>query len=134
MYNNKKLVLSIFYVVLGAALVVLGVAEVLDSSLYAGFGGALIAVGALQTMRNLRYRKDPDYREKIDTEISDERNNFLRMKSWNMAGITVVLVEGIGVVVAMVMGQHTVQQVLSYSVCLLLVAYWVSFLILSRKY
>ena len=134
MYDNKRLFLSVFWVILGAVLLVLSVAEVLDSSLYAGMGGALIAVGALQIARNLRYRRDGAYREKIDTEVNDERNRFLRMKSWSWAGYITVLVEGVGSVVAMVMKQETVQLVLAYSVCLLVGAYYFSYLILSKKY
>ena len=79
MNNNRRLVLSIFWVVLGLVLVVLSIAEVLDSSVYAGMGGALTAVGALQVIRNLRYRGNEEYREKVDTEVNDERNRFLRM-------------------------------------------------------
>ena len=133
-YNNKKLALSIFWIVLGAVLLGLSVRGVLDSDVYSGMGGALMAVGALQIARNLKYRNDPAYKEKIDTEANDERNRFLRMKSWAWAGYTVVLVEGIGSVVAMAMGERTVQLVLAYSVCLLITACWVSYLILSRKY
>ena len=133
-YNNRKLILSIFWMILGAVLLGLSIAEVLDSSMYAGMGGALIAVGALQTSRNLRYRKDPEYREKVDTEVSDERNSFLRMKSWSWAGYITVIAEGIAAIVAAVKGQETVQLVLSYSVCLLLAAYYISYLVLSRKY
>ncbi len=108
-------------------------AEKLDSA-YAGIGPALIVVGAFQTLRNLRYRKDPAYREKLDTEFSDERNNFIRMKSWTWTGIFVVIVEGIGGIIAMVLGERTVQLTLSYSVCLLLVVYWITYLVFSRKY
>ena len=133
-YNNRRLALSIFWVVLGLVLLSLSIAGVLDSSLYAGMGAALAVVGALQIARNLRYRRDAAYREKIDTEFRDERNQYLRMKSWSWAGYIVVLVEGIGVVVAMVLGQETVQHVLSYSVCLILVVYWLMYLVLSRKY
>ncbi len=133
-YNNKRLALSVFWVLLGAALVALSVAEILDSSVYAGMGGALIAVGALQIARNLKYRKDPEYREKIDTEIGDERNSFIRMKSWSWAGYLTVLVEGIGVVAATVRGQETARTVLSFSVCLIITVYWVSYMILKRKY
>lgn len=134
MNNNRRLVLSIFWVVLGLVLVVLSIAEVLDSSVYAGMGGALTAVGALQVIRNLRYRGNEEYREKVDTEVNDERNRFLRMKSWSWAGYIVVLVEAIGVVVAMIMGKETIQMILAYSVCLILCAYWISYLVLSRKY
>ena len=134
MYNNKRLMLSIFWIVLGAVLMVLSVMGKLDSSMYSGMGGVLIAIGALQTIRNLRYRRDAEYRKKIDTEVSDERNRFLSMKSWSWAGYIVVLVEGIGVVAAMITGQKTVQLILSYSVCLIVTVYWITYLILSRKY
>lgn len=133
-YNNKKLLLSIFWILAGAVLLALSIAEVLKEPVYAGMGGALIAVGVLQTIRNLRYRKDAEYREKVDTEANDERMSFIRMKSWSWTGYLLILIEGIGVIVALVLGQHTVRLVLSYSVCLLLVIYWVSYLILSRKY
>ena len=134
MNNNRRLVLSIFWMVLGLVLVVLSIMEVLDSSVYAGMGGALAAVGALQVIRNLRYRGNEEYREKVDTEVNDERNRFLRMKSWSWAGYIVVLVEAIGVIVAMIMGKETIQMILCYSVCLILCAYWISYRVLSRKY
>ncbi len=133
-YNNRKLILSIFWMILGAVLLGLSVTEVLDSSMYAGMGGGLIAVGALQLARNLRYRKDPEYREKIDTEANDERNSFLRMKSWSWTGYVVVLVEGFGSVAAMVLGKRELQLTLAYSVWLILVVYWISFFIISKKY
>lgn len=133
-YNNKKLVLSIFWAVVGLVLTVLSVTEVLDSSIYSGMGGGLMAVGVLQSIRNVKYRKDADYREKIDTEANDERNRFLRMKSWSWAGYIAILVEAVGVIVAIILGEETVRLILSFSVCLILVAYWVSYLILSRKY
>ena len=133
-YNNKKLLLSIFWILAGAALLVLSVTEILKETVYAGMGGALIAVGVLQTLRNLRYRKDEEYREKVDTEVNDERISFLRMKSWSWTGYLMILIEGIGVIVALVLGQRTIQLVLSYSVCLILVIYWISYLVLSRKY
>ena len=134
MHNNGKLALSIFWIVLGAVLLGLSVANVLDSTIYAGMGGALLAVGILQVIRNLRYRTDAAYQEKIDTEVNDERNIFLGMKSWSWTGRVIVLVECIGIIVAMVLGQQTVQLVLSYSVCAILVIYWVTFMILAKKY
>ena len=133
-YNNKKLVLSIFWAVVGLVLTVLSVTEVLDSSIYSGMGGGLMAVGVLQSIRNVKYRKDADYREKIDVEANDERNRFLRMKSWSWAGYIAILVEAAGVIIAIILGEETIRLILSFSVCLILVAYWVSYLVLSRKY
>ena len=132
-YNNKRLTLSVFWVLLGTALTVLSAKEVLDSQ-YSSMGTVFIVIGAMQVIRNIRYRKDPEYRERINTEFSDERNSFIRMKSWSWAGYIVVLVESVGVVVAMILGERTVQMLLSYSVCLILCVYWITYLVLSRKY
>ncbi len=133
-YNNKRLALSIFWMIAGAVLLVLSVTEVLGEPVYAGMGAALIVVGTLHTVRNLKYRKDEEYRRKIDTETGDERISYIRMKSWSWTGFMMVLIEGIGSVIAGVMGERTIQLLLAYSLCLVLVVYWVSYLILSRKY
>ncbi len=133
-YNNKKLALSVFWVIVGVTLIVLTFIEVLPPAFYSGMGGALTAVGALQIARNLRYRSDETYREKLDVEMKDERNSFLRLKSWSWAGYLTVLLEACGVIVAQIAGQDTVMKVLSYSVCLILLLYWVAYLVLKRKY
>ena len=134
MYNNKRLILSIFWVVLGLVLFILAEAEILDSSYFSGMGVALAVVGTLQVIRNLRYRKDKEYKEKIDIEVSDERNRFLRLQSWAWTGYIVVLVEAAGTITAAVLGQEIIRQVLSFSVCLIICVYWISWFILSRKY
>ena len=133
-YNNKKLVLSIFWIILGAVLMWLSIAEVLDSTYWSGMGGALLAVGVLQVIRNLRYRNSTEYQEKVDVEYGDERNRYLRMMSWAWTGYIVVLIEALGVVVALIMGQHTIQVILAYSVCLIVGIYWMVDMILKRKY
>ena len=133
-YNNKRLALSAFWALLGATLLILSLTEVLEDTLYAGMGGALIAVGLLQILRNLKYRRDPAYREKVDVEANDERGSFLRMKSWSWAGYIVVLVEALGGVAAMILGNTVVQQVLLSSVCLIVFTYWAAYMVLSRKY
>ena len=134
MYNNKKLILSIFWVVLGAVLIGLSIVKVIDSSIYSGMGGALIAVGVIQIIKNLKYRKDTDYKEKIDIETNDERNKYLRMKSWSWAGYIVVLVEAMGSIAAMICGQYIIQQVLLYSVALIVGVYWIAYIVLGKKY
>ncbi len=133
-YNNKRLALSIFWIILGAVLMWLSIAEFVDSTYWSGMGGALIAVGALQVIRNLRYRNNTEYQEKLDIEYGDERNKYLRMMSWAWTGYIVVLIEAIGVVVALIMGQHTIQVILAYSVCLIVGIYWIVYMILKRKY
>ena len=58
-YNNRRLALSVFWLIAGVTLTVLSILEVLDSAYWSGMGGGLTAVGALQIARNLKYRRDP---------------------------------------------------------------------------
>lgn len=132
--NNRRLILSIFWVVLGLVLFVLSVAEILDPTYFSAMGAALAVVGTLQVIRHLRYRKDKEYKEKIDIEVTDERNRFLRLQSWAWTGYIVVFIEAAGSIAAAVLGQETVRQVLSFSVCLIVCVYWISWFVLSRKY
>ena len=46
----------------------------------------------------------------------------------------VVWTEAVGSVIALLLGQHTVQLMLSYTVCLTIGVYWIVYLVLSRKY
>ena len=134
MYSNKRMALDILWIVLGAALILLTMTDVLDDSIYSGMGGALLAIGCLHMGRNIRYRKDLEYREKIDTERNDERNRFLAMKSWSWAGYLVVMIEGVGGVIAMILGKRDLQLIFSYQVCLIIFLYWLCYLFLKRKY
>ena len=132
-YNNKRLALSIFWLVLGLVLVVLSTAEVLNDSIYAGMGAALAVIGGLQLGRHIKYRRDPEYREKIDIEAGDERYKSIRLQSWAWTGYLFILVAAVVSVVAYFMGQAVVQQTLCYSICFMLVVYWIANVILNRK-
>lgn len=133
-YNNTKLALSFFWVLLGTVLIILGLAKRIDPSFFGCLGGSLAAVGILQITKNIKYRTNSEYREKLNTEMNDERNRYIRMKSWSWAGYIVTLVEAVGMFVALILGQHTVQLVLANSVCLILLTYWLAYMILSKKY
>ena len=132
-YGRRKIVLNIFWIILGAVLLVLSMTKTL-SELYAGMGGGLIGVGIVQLIRGIRYNTNKEYREKYDTEAADERNRFIRMKAWSWAGYIFVLTAGAVCLVCMIMGQTLYSQLAGYAVCLLVCLYWVSYMVLSRKY
>lgn len=134
MNNNKRLALSIIYVVIGIVLIALSIAEILDSSFYSGMGGGLIAVGVLQIIRNIKYRSNQEYKERVDIEENDERNRFIHMKSWSWTGYIIVLVNAVGSIVATVMNQDLIRSYCLYSVCVILIVYWISYMIVSKKY
>jgi len=136
MNNNKRMVISIFWVVLGIVLIVLSMTGKIDSSISSGIGGmggALIAIGAMQTFRHIKYNNDSAYKEKIDTMMQDERFRYIKLKAWAWAGYMTVIILAIASVGFLFFGNELIGRTISFCMCLLLVLYWVSYLIISKK-
>ena len=133
MKNDRRIIASICYVVLGAVLLALGIMEVVDE-FWSGMGGALIVVGILQVVRFFRYRNNEEYRQKAEIANKDERNHFIRNKAWAWSGYLFVLISAVATIALKIAGQDTLSFAASMALCLLLVLYWISFLVLSKKY
>ena len=136
--KNRDIVLSIIYIVLGAALFVASqVADLGDSTLaqiLPGMGGALIAIGLIRLYRGIRLAKDKAYRENFEVETHDERNQWLRMKAWSWAGYLFVMIAACGTLVFAFIDKKELMMAASYSVCIILLLYWVCYLIVRKKY
>ena len=133
MKNNRRIFLSIFWVLLGIGLCIAYFVAKLDE-FWNSLGIAFIAVGIVQLIRWGRYMLNPEYREKMEVESKDERNRYLATKAWAWAGYLFVLICAIACIVLHILGQNTLSLVTSSGVCLLILLYWVSYLILKRKY
>ncbi len=133
MKYDRRMYLSLFWLLLGAVLVVCSMTEVIDSY-WSGMGGGFAGVGIAQLIRHIRYRKNEEYREKVDVETNDERNRFLAGKAWAWAGYLFVLVSGVATIALKVMGQDQWSLAASCALCLLLVLYWIAYFVLKRKY
>ena len=133
MNSNKRIILFTFYILLGAVLFGCGATGLLDD-FWSGMGGGLIAVGILQLIRHVRYRTNDDYREKFDTERQDERNKFISNKAWAWAGYLFVMIAGVSIFVFKFSGREELMMMAAWSVCLIIILYWISYLFLRRKY
>lgn len=129
---GRRIVMYILWIALGTALVVLGVLNKVDS-FWSGMGSALIAVSILRLVQMLRLRSD-SYREAVEIEANDERNRFLRNKAWAWAGYLFIMIAAAATIVLRVVGQDLLSMAASGAVCLMVVLYWVSYLILRKKY
>ena len=130
---NKRLIANITEIIIGVILTICGATGLLDSY-WSGMGTALIVVGGLMMIRQVRYSTNAEYKESVDVEIQDERNKFLRMKAWSWAGYFSVLIGAVASIVLRILGQNQLSQFAGLSVCLLMVLYWASYFILRKKY
>lgn len=133
MKGDKKVILSIFWIIMGAILIGLSVAEKLDA-FWSGMGSSLFVIGLLQLLRIYRLHNNTEYQEKREIEINDERNRFLRNKAWAWAGYLFVLIAAISCIIFKIIGQDVLSFAASGFVCIILSLFWISYLILKRKY
>ena len=136
--KNRDLVLSIIYIILGAAFFVASQITDLGDSTIAqilpGMGGALIAIGGIRLYRGIRLEKDKAYRENFEVEIHDERNQWLRMKAWSWAGYLFVMIAACLTLIFAIVDKKELMMAASYSVCIILVLYWICYVIVRKKY
>jgi len=133
MKREKRAIISIIWLVLGIVLVSLGFAEKIDEY-WSSMGSALAIVGAVQLLRGYRLRKNPEYREKMEIAETDERNHFIRNKAWAWTGYIFVLTAALSVIVLRLLGQELLSQAAAYTVCFVMVVYWISYMVLRKKY
>lgn len=133
MKATKRMVASILEIAVGIVLSVLGFKGVVDSY-WSGMGTALITMGVIFLFRTFRYKTDAEYKEKVDVEVSDERNKSLRMMAWSWSGYFFVIIAAVASIVLKILGMDMYSLAAGLSVCLLITLYWVSYLVLRRKY
>lgn len=133
MKQDKRIIANTIYIVLGVAFLVLGILEVIDA-FWSGMGSALIAIGTLRIVQFYRFRKDETYREKVEIELKDERNQFLRIRAWSWAGYLFILIAAVSTIVFKLLGQDLLSIAAGAAVCLMILLYWFSYLILQKKY
>lgn len=133
MKSDRRILAWIAYIVLGAALLVLGAADIIDA-FWSGMGSALIALGLIRSIHFFRFRKDEAYREKCELEKTDERNRFLRNKAWAWTGYLFILVAAVASIALKLLGQDLLSVAAGSAVAFMVILYWISYLILRRKY
>ena len=130
---EKRIFANVIYIILGVCLFVLGFFDVVDG-FWSGMGGALIGVGAMRLVQMIRYGKNENYRENVDTARNDERNQFLKAKAWSWAGCCFIMIAAVSTFLLKFAGREDLMMLASGSVGLLLVLYWISYFFLQKKY
>ena len=133
MKNCKRLIACIVEIVIGLALLISNLAGLTDT-FWSGMGTALIVIGVIFLIRQIKYQTSETYRESVDVEVNDERNKYLSMKAWSWAGYLFVLITAIAAVVLKIAGWDELVSMAAGSVCLIMVLYWLAYLVVRRKY
>ena len=131
--NNKRFIASIVEIILGFALWICSAIGLIDSY-WGGMGGGLMGVGIVFLIRSIRYKRDPEYKEEYDVEMNDERNKYIRLKAWSWAGYMYMMIAAVGSIAFKLLGREDLMFFCSGSVCLVLVLYCISYVVVKNKY
>lgn len=130
---QKRMIAAVVEILIGLALIVANLVNLVDS-FWSGMGGALLLMGVLQLIRCIRYQRNDDYRENVNVSNNDERNRYLAMKAWSWAGYFFVLIAAVATIALRILGLNDYSMLASSCVCLIILLYWISYLILRKKY
>ena len=133
MRNCKRLIVSVLEILIGVGLLIGNFAGLVDEY-WSGMGTALIVVGGIFLIRNIRYRTNETYRDAVDVAVNDERNKYIAMKAWSWAGYLFVMISAFASIMLKILGYDELVLMASGSVCLIVVLYWLSHLWLRKKY
>lgn len=131
--NKRRLIASILEIIIGLVLVAASVFGTADE-FWNGMGTALLIIGIIFLVKTIKYNTNNDYKEKYDIEINDERNKYLSLKAWAWAGYLFVMISAVITIVMKLIGKEELMMITSGSVCLVMVLYWTSYMVLKKKY
>ena len=131
--KKVRMLASVLEIVIGAVLVGCSFLNLVDE-FWSGMGAALVVVGAIFLLRSIKYHTNEQYRNDVDIQTGDERNKYLSMKAWSWAGYLFVMIAAVASIAFKLAGREDLMMFCSTSVCIVVVLYWVSYMVLKNKY
>lgn len=133
MKKYRNIIINTVYIVVGIVLVTLTLTNKIDN-IFLGFGSGLIGVGAVLLFRAIKYHTNQEYKEQIDTENNDERNRYISMKAWSWTGYLFIIICAVIALVCVIMSQIVYAQIALGAVATITLLYYISYLVIRKKY
>ena len=131
---KQRLYMAYLFILFGIVLVAVAAWKQLDNEFFFAYGVALFVIGIV---RLRQYRKQMASQEAMRTQEiqeTDERNIMLANKAKSWAFWWYIIICGTAVFVLEFMGKVELATLLAFSVCALMVLYWICYYTLKRKY
>ena len=130
---RSRLNVAITYIVLGVMFIVGTFITKTENDFISTFGFMMILMGLVR-IRNYRIiTKDEDTIRKQQIIETDERNISIIHKAKSAAFSVYVFILGIVVILLSFFSLHEAARWVAYSVCLLIVIYWICYFIYQKK-
>ena len=135
-YKKKlktRLYLAFAYIFLGILMILSAFVVKIDHDFLSSFGLAMILLGLVR-IRNYRLiTKNEDAIRKQQIIETDERNISIIHKAKSTAFTIYTLLAGTAVIVLSLFGKHETARWIAYSICLLVIIYWICYWVYQKK-
>lgn len=130
---KTRLYVGIGYIVLGLVLIVTFLFFGTENNFWSSFGFALAVIGIVRVRNYFLITKDQETIRKQQIAENDERNISIVNQARSAAFILYVVLASVAVIVLQIFKQTQIVRILSATVCVLIVIYWISYWIFSKK-
>lgn len=128
-----RLFTAISYTILGLSMIIIFNIIETENSFLSSFGFALIIIGIAKIRNYILITKDEETIKKCEITETDERNICIANKAKSVSFIVYVILACISVVILEILNKHHLATILSSTVCVLILIYWISYWIISKK-
>ena len=130
---KTRLYIAIAFIALGIALIAVSFITKTDNYFISSFGLAFVVMGIARTKRYFLITKSEERIRKAEISETDERNISIHQKARGAAFSTYLLLSGLSVIVLSFLALHEAAKWISYSMCFLMVIYWIFYFVYQKK-
>ena len=128
-----RLYTAIIYIVLGIAMIMGAIVIKTDNTFISSFGFALAVIGVARIRNYFIITKSEESIKKQMIAETDERNIAISNNAKSIAFTIYTILLCTGVILLSFFDMHDAVQWIAYSVCLLVLIYWIAYLIIRKK-
>ncbi len=128
-----RLAFAIGYIILGVAMIATFCIWSFKNEFLSYYGIALVTIGIAHLRRYFRITKNDEAIKKQEILETDERNVAIAVKARSLSFVAYIIATCVLAVVLYFIGKTAVANILSYTICALVLFYWVSYFIIRKK-
>ena len=128
-----RLFVAISYLILGIAMIVVFNIIKTENNFFSSLGFALTVIGIARIRNYFLITKDEETITKRQIAENDERNISIANKAKSVAFLAYILVVCTSITILYALNKTQLAFILSGTVCFLLLVYWISYWIISKK-
>ena len=136
-FKNKiktRIYLAVIYIAIGVIFCTVSYMSEAENEFISVFGAALAVSGIARIIQYTRLMKNPELMESRAIAEKDERNVMLWEKARSLTFAVYIAAAAVAMIVCFMLNFEFAGRVIAYTICGLVLIYWICYAIIKRKY